>query len=553
MPNSKMQRDLSRLADTTFDVVVAGAGIYGALAAWEAARRGLAVALIDRGDFGGATSFNSLKTLHGGLRSLQALDLRQMRLFIRERRAMARMAPHLVDPLPFCVPTYRHPTRNAVALRAALAITDAVGHDRNDGIVDDALVLPRGRVVSAAECLRLNPLIEGTGVTGGAIWHDYQMRQAERLTLAAVRSAADLGAQVANDLEALALTATAGRLDGLEVHDRRTGATFRVRTRAVLNATGPWAVTLASALTGGRSTAPAPRLSRAMNLVVPRITGSHACGGIVDGRYLFAVPWRDVSIVGTSHDPHDGDADAPHGTADQWPRLLRDAQRAFPHATLTRDGVRLVHRGLLPMLSASGTTVALLKESTIVDHTRDGHPGFVSIFSVRYTTAGHTARAAVAAVCRVLGTPIDAAGDAAAEATWARMSSAAFTTVADLIDGARRQDLPSTSPETRERLARAYGSHWTEVADLIRADSALATPLSTTCAVTRAEVVHAVRVECAASLSDVLLRRTGAGAAGHPGRQAVETAAAAMAQELAWDAVRTATDVAAFEAVYPTL
>jgi glycerol-3-phosphate dehydrogenase len=256
--------------------------------------------------------------------------------------------------------------------------------------------------------------------------------------------------------------------------------------------------------------------------------------------------------VGTSHDSHDGDADAPHGTADQWPQLLRDAQRAFPRANLTRDGVRLVHRGLLPMVSASGATVALLKESAIVDHTRDGHPGLVSIFSVRYTTARHTARAAVAAVCRVLGAPTDAAAVTAAEATPARMSSAGFSTVADLVATARQQDLPPTSADTRERLARAYGSHWTEVADLIRADHALAAPLSAACAVTRAEVVHAVRVECASSLPDVLLRRTGAGAAGHPGREAVETAAALLARELAWDAARTASDVAAFEAVYPT-
>jgi glycerol-3-phosphate dehydrogenase len=214
MPESTMQRDLTGLAGTTFDVVVVGAGIYGALAAWDAARRGLTVALLDRGDFGGATSFNSLKTLHGGLRSLQSLNLAQMRLFIRERRAMALMAPHLVDRLPFCVPTYLHPTRNAVALRIALAITDTVGHDRNDGIVDDTLQLPRGRVVSASECLRLNPLVAYAGVTGGAVWYDYQMRQAERITISAVRSAADAGARVANDVEALALTMREGRVAG---------------------------------------------------------------------------------------------------------------------------------------------------------------------------------------------------------------------------------------------------------------------------------------------------------------------------------------------------
>lgn len=540
-----MQRDLTGLADTAVDVVVVGAGIYGALAAWDAARRGLAVALIDRGDFGGATSFNSLKTLHGGLRSLQSLNLAQMRLFIRERRAMARMAPHLVDPLPFCVPTYRHPTRNAVALRVALAITDIVGHDRNDGLADDDLRLPGGRVVPAAECLRLNPLVDGAGITGGAVWYDYQMRAAERITVSAVRSAADAGARVANDVEAVALRLQHGRVTGLDVRDRRTGTPFHITTRAVLNAAGPWAGALASRLTGGRSTAPALRLSRAMNLVVPRCTATHACGGVVEGRYLFMVPWRDVSIVGTSHDAHDGDADAPHGTAAHAAALLRDAQTAFPRAGLTASAVRLVHRGLLPMVSASGASVALLKESAVADHAADGHAGFVSIFSVRYTTARHTAADAVAHVSRYLG------HTAAPESTPARMTSAAFDTVRDLVADARRRDLAGTTADTRERLARAYGSHWTEVAALIAADPRTAAPLSADCPVTGAEVLHAARYECAASLGDVLLRRTGAGAAGHPGPAAVAAAADVLARELGWDAARIARETEQLNAVYP--
>lgn len=542
-----MQRDLNGLANSPFDVVVIGAGVYGALAAWEAARRGLCVALIDRGDFGGATSFNSLKTLHGGLRSLQALNLRQMRLFIRERRAMAQMVPHLVRPLPFCVPTYRQVTRNRLALGAALAITDAVGHDRNDGLVDAALRLPRGRVVSRSECLRLNPLIAYAGVTGGAVWYDYQMRQTERIVIAAVRSAADAGAAVANDVEATELTSTGGRIDGLQVRDRRTGTSFRLRARVVLNAAGPWAGTLASTLTGGRATAPAPRLSRAMNLVVPRFTDDHACGGVVDGRYLFMVPWRDVSIVGTSHDPHDGDADRPHGTPDHVAQLLRDAQLAFPRAGLTRETVRLVHRGLLPMVSASNGSVSLLKESAVIDHARDGCPGLVSIFSVRYTTARHTAHQAVERVCRAAGIARPVAPGPV------RMSCAGFTTVDELIGDVRRLDVPGTTADTRERLALAYGSHWTEVADLIRSDRTLAAPLSAACPITRAEVIHAVRRECAASLGDVLLRRTGAGAAGHPGRAAVAAASALLASELGWEPARLASETAAFDATYPSL
>src|SRR5690606_5395370 len=117
-------RDLRRLADSHFDVLVVGAGVYGAIAAWDAASRGLSVALVDRGDFGGGTSFNNLKILHGGLRSLQAMHLGQMRLFIRERRALARIAPHLVRLLPCVVPTYATFMRRPAVMRVALALND---------------------------------------------------------------------------------------------------------------------------------------------------------------------------------------------------------------------------------------------------------------------------------------------------------------------------------------------------------------------------------------------------------------------------------------------
>src|ERR687890_330339 len=128
-----MTRDLRRLADTRFDVVIVGAGFYGVTTAWDATQRGLSVAIIDRDDFGAATSFNNLKTLHGGLRSLQSFNFKQMRLFIRERRALARILPHLVRPLPFVVPTTRNPRRSALVMRIAMAISDAVARDRNQG------------------------------------------------------------------------------------------------------------------------------------------------------------------------------------------------------------------------------------------------------------------------------------------------------------------------------------------------------------------------------------------------------------------------------------
>ncbi len=192
-----MLRNLIRLSDTPFDILIVGAGIYGATIAWDAAARGLSVAIVDRGDFGGATSFNSLKTVHGGLRSLQRAAFADMREFIRERRALSRIAPHLVHPLPFVIPTYRHPMRNKPLMRVVMAVNDLIAFDRNRQ-PDSSKHLPPGRVVSRAECLRLNPAIAPDGVTGGVVWHDCQMYSADRLTLAFIASACRAGATAAN-------------------------------------------------------------------------------------------------------------------------------------------------------------------------------------------------------------------------------------------------------------------------------------------------------------------------------------------------------------------
>ena len=176
-----MQRDLRHMADTKFDVIVVGAGFYGVAAAWDAAQRGLSVAIIDKDDFGAATSFNNLKTLHGGLRSLSALNFTQMRLFIRERRTLARIAPRLVRPLPFVVATKRSLLRSALAWRILLAVNDRMARDRDDGLSDPGLHLPDSAIVSREEALRLNPVVAPKGVTGGAIWYDYQMLSTDRV------------------------------------------------------------------------------------------------------------------------------------------------------------------------------------------------------------------------------------------------------------------------------------------------------------------------------------------------------------------------------------
>ena len=538
-------RDLRRLADSRFDVIVVGAGFYGAVAAWDAALRGLSVAIIDKGDFGGATSFNNLKTLHGGLRSLQSLDLRQMRLFIRERRALARVAPHLVRPLAFVVPTFYHPARSRLVMRAALTINDLVSRDRHDGLTDPALQLPASRVVSREECLRLNPVIDPRGVTGGAVWHDYQMHNTDRMTLAFVLSATDRGATAANYVEATALLKDGTRVCGVRVRDVVTSEAFELRGRVVLNATGPWAAHFLEHL-GARRTAPALLLSRAMNVVTKPIPVAQACGGRAAGRYLFLAPWRNVTLVGTSHDVHEGGPDQVALTRTDLEAFLADVREAFPRAHLTAADVRLVHRGLLPMVSGRGHDVRLLRESAVVDHRTDGIEGLVSMFGVRYTTARYTVARAVDAVFRHQGVrqPPPCRTDETPVIGGAIGNTESFLRAVELrpVDG--------VSAATLRRLALTYGTGYDAVLQLLCERPDLAHPLGRTCPVSGAEIVHAVRRESAVRLSDVLVRRTEAGSAGHPGNDAVERAAAIVSRELGWDEWQRRNEIAEVESFY---
>jgi glycerol-3-phosphate dehydrogenase len=541
-----MQRDLRRLADTKFDVIVVGAGFYGVTTAWDAAQRGLSVAIVDKDDFGAATSFNNLKTLHGGLRSLQALDFPQMRLFIRERRALARILPHLVRPLPFVVPTTRNPIRSSFAMRMAFAINDAVARDRNEGLSDPGTHLPDSRIVSREEALRLNPVIDPKGVTGGAVWYDYQMKSTDRVTLSFLLSAVDAGATAANYVQVQRLLQQNGRVLGVRVEDRLTNEAFAIRGSVVVNAAGPWAASLLADLPAVAQGAPPPRLSRAMNIVTRKVVDDHACGGLVNGRYLFMVPWRDVSMLGTSHDAHEGTADQLKVSRWDLEAFLKDAREAFPHAALTTADVRLIHRGLLPMISGSGTKVRLMKESQVVDHSKHGLSGLVSIFGVRYTTARHTASQAVDAVFRVMGH----ATPPPCRTAETPLQGGSIMHMDNFLKAVMLRDVEGIPSDTLKRIAATYGTGYDLVLQMARDVPALGRPLGRDCDVIGAEILYAARREMAVKLGDALIRRTEAGAAGHPGTDALERAGAIMARAHEWDEWRMRNEIAEVEGFY---
>src|SRR3954452_21181425 len=216
--SSRMVRDVDRLGERTFDVLVVGGGIYGLTIAYDAAQRGLSVALVERNDFGSGASFNHLRTIHGGLRYLQSLDIKRARESIRERRTTARIAPHAVRPLPFAVPIYRSLMRGKMAMLAGFLLDSVVAADRNRGVLSSHR-LPGGRVVSRSHAAQRFPGLKRQGLTGAAVFYDYVTIEPDRLTFSYALGAIEHGATVANYVEAAAPLVDGGRVVGVRARD----------------------------------------------------------------------------------------------------------------------------------------------------------------------------------------------------------------------------------------------------------------------------------------------------------------------------------------------
>ena len=365
----------------------------GAAIAWDAALRGLQVALVEAEDFASGVSWNSLKTIHGGLRHLQRADVAAVRAAARERSALLRIAPGLVRPLGFVVPTTGHGLRGREAMGLALLATDLLTRGRNRGL-EPTHSIPHGRLLSPAETAALVPGLPARGLSGGALWTDAQVLSSERLVLAFLHSAAAEGAAVANYVAATALTrGPAGRVTGAACRDALGGEAFDVRARVTINAAGPGIDALLDAA-GLRL--PRIPLLRAWNLVLRRrIVPGLAVGGQAGGRFLFLVPWRDRTIAGTGYE----DAAAPEGGVRAF---LAEAARAFPWAQIAEDDVTLVHEGLVPGRRHAG---ALWTSHRVRDHARDGAPGLISALGVKFTGARALAEQSVDAALRALGRP----------------------------------------------------------------------------------------------------------------------------------------------------
>ncbi len=454
-----------------WDIAVAGGGATGLGIAVDAASRGYRTILVEQDDFCKGTSSRSTKLVHGGFRYLQRGDLSLVHEALRERGLLIRNAPHLVHDLSFVVPNYKW--WEGPFYGVGMKVYD---------LMAGKLGLGPSTWLSREETLSRIPTLESRGLRGGVRYHDGQFDDA-RLGIAIALTAADHGATLINYFQAEGLMKTAGKTCGIQGKDLVSGRSWEIQARVVINATGVFADGLVQADEPGAPALIAP--SQGIHMVLDRkfLPGQTAImvPHTDDGRVLFAVPWLDRVIVGTTDTPVEHPLAEPRALPMELDFLMGHASRylAIPPS---RGDILSVFAGLRPLVrsGSSRQTASLSRDH----HLSVSSSGLVTITGGKWTTY------------RKMGE--DAVDQAVSVAGLTRGNS-------------RTGDLPIhgwTEGGYRAGPLDPYGSDCPRLLDLIAGEPQMASPIHPRFPYLRAQVLWAVREEMALTLEDVLSRRT---------------------------------------------
>ena len=490
-----MQRSIEQL-QARFDVLVLGGGITGAGVALDAALRGLRVALIDKGDFGGGTSSVSSKLVHGGLRYLEQAQFRLVYEALHERGRLLASAPHLVHPLPFVIPFYTGAAVPGWKWRLGLCLYDALAGACN---------IRRSSRLSSHGVVQQAPILRSQGLSGGAKYFDAQMDDA-RLCLAVIKTAAREGACVANYVEAVAFEKTAGIISGVRAINRVRGSELRIDARQVVNATGPW-VDAVCRLAGDDS-GPHLRPTKGAHILLPGcgLTAALLLLHPRDRRVFFVMPWprpgeeRAKTLIGTTDTDYDGSPDSLAPSAEDVAYLL-EGYNHFAKEPFSASDVLGSFAGLRPLIrDRPGEPSARSREFRIFN----SPTGLLSVAGGKYTTFRSMAETITDRIVERLGRRLPCKTrmfplDGAPLLPWTKFVSAA---IASLVT---RHDL---SESAARHLVYRYGSHADEVAAYLERQPALAAQVVEGEPDLKVEFAYQQDHEMAILPADYLLRRT---------------------------------------------
>jgi glycerol-3-phosphate dehydrogenase len=455
-----------------WDIVVIGGGATGAGVAVDAATRGYDVLLIEREDFGKGTSSRSTKLVHGGVRYLEQGNISLVMEALKERGLLRQNAPHLVHDLPFVVPNYSW--WEAPFYGVGLKVYDLLAGKYGFG---------KSRILSREETLERLPTIQQEGLRGGVIYHDGQFDDT-RLLIHLIATAADYGATVLNYAAAVELlTGEDGFVNGVIVEDRESGERFKAAARVVVNATGiftdetrrmaePKVQGMVSPSQGIHLVFESSFLRAGTAIMVPHTS---------DGRVLFAIPWHEHTVVGTTDTPIDAPAYEPRALEEEIAFVLDTASRYLSRPP-KREDILSIYVGIRPLVKAAGhnKTSSLSRDHTI--HIDDS--GLLTIVGGKWTTYRYMAQ--------------DCVNHAA---TLGDLKEAPCITFDLHVHGYHQH------PEDLGWLS-VYGSDAAHIQALAAAQPEMARQLHPELTYIVAEIVWAARKEMTRTVEDALARRT---------------------------------------------
>jgi glycerol-3-phosphate dehydrogenase len=559
-----MKRDFAALQGE-FDLLVCGGGIYGAWTAYDAALRGLKVALVEQGDWASATSSASSKLIHGGLRYLETYDFKLVRKALKERQMLLQAAPHRVWPLRFGVPVYTDSRNGMLKLKAGLTLYDMLA-----GFPEEQM---RYRHLDHAHFSRHFPFLDERALQGGFTYGDAQTDDA-RLVLELVAGAMAHGAVCANYARLVAWNEEGGQVCGATVRDAVTNATVQVRARQCVSTAGQWAAATAQ----GREWC---RLSKGIHLVMPALpTNGHCvitapddetcydrfphpnplpqageganaspCDFQVneailltaksDGRVFFIIPWCGRTLLGTTDTDYRGDIGRVVVEADEIDYLLAAANRYLKTAWTKQDvigsyaGLRVMKQSDAAHPSAASRDWELKTAANGLHHAIGG----------KLTSAREDATVIVDAVCAQLGV---AAPCATRDRDFPWKPAQDFAVWSEEA-GAQAQRL-GIDAESAKWLARRHGVRIAQVFRIVEETPQLAARIVAELPFIHADLLLCARDEMALHMSDLLRRRMPLLILARLDPAEVRRLAELVAPEMGWDADRIAQEV---EACFP--
>lgn len=553
-----------------FDVIVIGAGINGSGIARDAAERGLKVLLVDKNDFGAATSTANSRLIHGGLRYCENLEFGLVRESLRERENLLYNAPHLVKPLPLGIPIYKGAKRGYWIIKLGMILYDMLSYDKT---------LPKHKMMRRDEFLKNFPGVEEKDLVGGAVYYDAQVDLPERLCLENVLAAKAHGAVVMNHAQVESVIQENQRASGLQIKDLVTGESHAAKSRMIINASGIWVDQILKMVKPEGAKAISRKIggTKGSHIIVRKFPGGPDQALYVeakkDGRPFFIIPWRkDYYLIGTTDFPYKGDLDKIVADQDEIEYLKEETKRVFPKAELD---ILYTYSGVRPLPYVENTKAGkITRKHIIFDHAREGIEGFVSIIGGKLTTFRSLAEEAVDYILKKRNPYYNADSDQLNSESEAgtlkklRMSFKKSTTRRNQMPGgkgignigayraeesARAVSTYGISQVTAEALIDLYGSRYGEVLALTQERPEWKLPIVVGRPEIRAQVVYAVRNEMAMSTADVLMRRTGIALHEGVGLEYAEATARLVGEALGWTEAQIREDVAQYTKTVMTL